>query len=169
MRAVRTWLRIFLVVGMLAPLTVSSTPPSLGPWHSFTLSGNVSHGGGSVANYTVVAMGKLDGAWRMLHSCSVREAANWGGARDIDLTGTGGNFYLSLWLCEPPDSIAPAVVLPDGIILGPQIPRSALQYTTYHATSTTTEDGFLCDHTVAHEYLDGYKYDAVDHLFVTVP
>jgi hypothetical protein len=169
MRTMRTGLRIFLIVAMMAPLTVSSTPPSLGPWHSFTLLGTVSHGDGSVANYTVVAMGKVEGTWRMLHSCSVAEAADWGGAQDIVLTGTGGDFYLSLWLCEPPDSIAAAVVLPDNIILGPQIPRTALEYTTYHATSLTTEDGFLCDHAVAHEYLNGYKYDTVEHLIVTVP
>jgi hypothetical protein len=155
---------------MLAPLTVSSTTPSLGPWHAFFLEGTLtSSTNGTEAQYTVVVMGKFGDEWRFMNSCPVQSADDWGGPRDMVLTGTGGGFFLQVWSCVAPDSIAPAVVLPGTIIRGPQFARSGLERQAYNASAVTTEDGFLCDHKEAHEYLDGYMYQRLEHLIVVVP
>src|SRR5262245_49133744 len=167
----RTWLRIGLVVALLAPLTVSSTSPRLGPWHAFVFEGTLTSSvGGNEAQYTVVALGKFGDDWRIIHSCDVNAADDWGGPIDMMITGTGGNFFLQTWTCgSPPDSIAPAVVLPDMIIRGPQYSRTGLERQEYSGSSITTEDGFLCDHKEKHEYLDGYRYQRLENLIITVP
>jgi hypothetical protein len=169
-RRIRTWIRAACWLALLTPIVVTSTPPEPPPWHAFGVSGYlVSGSGGSVANYSVVLMGEFDSGWRILHSCSPERAEEWGGTRDIFLTDHWGRYYLSVWNCSAPDSIAPAVVLPDTILFGPRIARRSLGNFRYDRTYEIEEDGFLCDDEHDVTVVDGYMYDNLDSLKVMVP
>ena len=168
----KTRIRILAVVTLLTPLAVASTPPAPpapGPWYQFALSGFVkSASDASVANYTVATMGKIDGAWRLIHSCPVSIADDYGGTDDISLTDRFGRFSLSSWSCAPAESIAAAIVLPDTILLGTPIDRRSLSYQEYDGLYEVKEDGFFCDHTDTRQRIQGYQY-FLDSLIVTVP
>lgn len=165
----RTYIRILVIVLLLAPLTVTSTPPTPGPWHQFYLSGFLkSESDASVANYTVAAMQHTRGSWKMVHSCRVAIADDYGGANDLYLTNGFGRFNLSIWCCSPPESVAAAIVLPDTILMGKAIFPGALNRTVHSGTYKVKRDGFLCDDSETRYRDDGYLYD-VDSLVVPVP
>jgi hypothetical protein len=165
----RTSIRILVLIVMLMPLAVTSTTPARQRWYQFYLSGILkSVSDASVANYTVAAMEKIDGSWRMVHSCQVGIAEGYGGTNDLFLTTHNGRFSLSVWSCAPIETIAAAIVLPDTIVLGTPIDRTSLYYQEFTGTRAIEEDGFLCNHTDYQNYIQGYMYD-VDSVVVNVP
>ena len=119
-------------------------------------------------NYVVVLMGKVDDRWVRLRSCSVGMAREWGGATDIVVTPENGRFWLSVWSCTKPDSIAPAVVLPDSTILGSRVQRQGLEYQRYDRTEEIDGSGSFCEGDDEVTVVDGYMYRSLDSLTVPV-
>ncbi len=167
----KTSIRILAIIMLLMPLAVTSTPPAQPPWHHFDLSGFLkSDSDGSVSNYTVGAMEHIRGSWRLVHSCRVAVADDYGGTNDVFLTGNFGRYYLSIWCCSPPESIAAAIVLPDTILMGKAIARASILYPQEH-TGTYEEGGggFFCEQSDTKQYVQGYMYGYIDSLVLQVP
>lgn len=162
-----------IVAIVLLPMIVtSSSSPS--PGNCFRLSGFVVRSsGGSVANYTVVLVGRggnvgLGEEWERLDSnCGRDEYFTFDG--NIAITITNGRYFLQPCSCQLPDSIAAAVLLPDTMILSQPIARRSLSVYEAHTSYSYAEDGFMCDNTITDSYLSNYVYGGVDSVIIPVP
>jgi hypothetical protein len=121
-----------------------------------------------VENYTVVLMGNPGGTWEILQSCDRAVQPYYGGEHDISITHSNGRFWLTVWSCDRPDSIAAAVVLPDTIIMGSRVWRRDYYYQEFRRRYETS-DGGLCANEEDVTVIDGYMYTGIDSLVVTVP
>jgi len=91
----RTFARGACWLLLLAPLVVTSTPPSI-PWDIYDVDGMVVRASGSPANHTVVLVHKdyCDGVrqWCRLSNCEISDARQHGPFVPLALTGTDGGF-----------------------------------------------------------------------------
>jgi hypothetical protein len=169
MKRRRAWIRAACWLLLVTPIVVTSTPPRPAPWHNFLVYGAVeSRSGGSVGNYTVVLMGNPRDTWKVLHSCPSAVQDDYGGAQDIAITPANGRFWLDVWSCDRPESIAVAVVLPDTIIMGSRVWRRDYDYQEFWKEYETS-DGGLCADDEDVNVIDGYMYHGIDSLVVPVP
>ena len=154
---------------LLLPLMASSSTPII-PGHLFTLRGFVDPSGDQLAaNYTVVMMGRggcgSKGWVRVFPSC---EQYGYGyGTRDIVITGN--TYWLSVFTCCRPDSIAAAVVLPDTLIVSQVVLTRDLYRSEVEEAYSYGKDGFLCDDRITGSYVSSYIYEAVDSVIIPVP
>ena len=156
---------------ILLPLVASSSsfPP---PGHLFTLHGYVvPPSGQSVANYTVVMMARgggcgSEGMWARLSS----RCEEFGySTRDVVITPPNGRYFLSVFTCCPPESIAAAIVLPDTLIVSQVVLTKDLRRSELEKQFSYVEEGFVCDDTVIGTHTTSYLYEEVDSLNIPVP
>ncbi len=174
-RRTRNWLNIVAIGFLMVPIVVSSTPPSPPPCHWFRFKGRVSvEGGGSAQNYTVVVLGRggkmVPGEWNTIHSDCVD--TDYGSARDVALTDVDGDFDLSVWTRDPPDSLAVAVVQPSSLTVGNAIVRQGLDSNPIEETVTGDDgDSGGCEDggVTTWSSVVAYRYETVEGVAITAP
>lgn len=166
--------KIFLVLLMLVPLAVTSTPPMIF-WFIFDVEGSVERLGGSLANHTVQLYGTCAGSfdWVPLGTCNGEGAEDYGPFTRVALTNEEGEFHVRVSACGPfpgvCDSLVIAVIYPDTTVFGAPFAYDSVSPSVIEKTGTTVEeDTGLFDCAGEHEYTyeDGYIYT---YPFQTIP
>jgi hypothetical protein len=159
-----------LIVLLLLPLVVTSTPPRI-DWFVFDVDGRVSRTSGPLANHTVVLLGRDSymNTWAELYNCTSGNVMNHGPFELISLTDDNGEFALRVPVCGGEfDSLAVGVIYPDTTIVGESFHFRSVTPTEIEATGHSQEEGFLCDSEKEYTYIDGYIYDYPEKV-VPVP
>jgi hypothetical protein len=162
MKLVGSVMRTVLVVGLLAPIVVTSSPPHI-HFYIFDVHGTLEvDGGSSPENHAVVLLGfpSWGGSeWEILSECGDR-GIDYGPFVTTALTTETGKFGLRVPICgsgyPSHDSLAVAVVYPDTIIVGPSFAYDVVKPTVIEATARREKD-WGCDEDFT--YPDGYIYE----------
>lgn len=134
---------------LLVPLVVSSTPPSLPPYHEYVVDGSITRtGGGTLEGFAIVLMYKRSAPteWVRGTSPALTDASGHFQVRS-------GEFHLSTV-----DSLAPAMVNPDTLIIGTPFPTSEDPGYANESLHSGRDDGFFCDKDVTSWEVDGYTH-----------
>jgi len=161
-----------IVLLLLIPLSVTSTPPSLFI-DIFEVSGTLARPGGSLADHAIVLVRndycENGTTWCRNFNCYVDESAPYGPYTATTLTRDDGRFALRVAFCDSYalDTMAVAVVYPDTMIVGDSFVPGNLSYTSIKKTGHRDNDGIFCGG-------EDYEYEAgrihqVSNLTVTVP
>jgi hypothetical protein len=139
MKRGRRSLHIVALLVLLAPLAVTSTPPSI-PWDVFEVAGTLIRAVGSPADHTVVLVRRdyCNGVkqWCRLINCDIEEASAYGPFVPMTLTAADGRFSLRVAVCNSYwlDTLAVAVVYPDTMLAGDSFIPGDLESTPITAT-----------------------------------
>jgi len=140
--------RIAALFVLLTPIVVVSSSPTLPPPHEYVVDGSVVRpGGGDLAGFAVVLMYK----WKQ------EEPAPWSRSTTARLTNANGWFQVAgTFYGQGIDSLAPAWVSPDTVIMGTAF--SAGEDPGSPNQSLHTQDGFFCDK-------DKWEVDSYIHFY----
>jgi hypothetical protein len=118
-------LPLLCLLAILVPLTVTSTPPAEPPLNSYRISGTLLRPGGRPLTGATVAFAARCGESYVLLSevngCTCTQTGKTGSPSDQ--TAVDGGFTLDLISCELFDSLALAVVTPEGFQTVEQLAR----------------------------------------------
>jgi hypothetical protein len=152
-------LRIVCLVLLLAPIAVTSTPPSLPPYHQYRIDGHIERaGGGTLEGFAIVLIYKrktYDGP------------TDWVRGGTPDLTDDRGRFQVlsGEFYFDEVDSLSTAMVTPDTVIVGAPFPASEDPGTPIKSFHTHAKDGFICDDVDSVWEVDGYAHYYTDKTF----
>lgn len=133
---------------LAAPLVVTATPPEPPPPLEYRLSGRVVDAGGQPVRdvtVTLAANCSEDGSFELLRtSAGNRECTRSDDGTPVALTDAGGRFSLVVVTHAELDTIAAAVVLPDGFQLGTRRAATSVREYPVEESRPYEEESFMC-------------------------